>query len=94
MSQSSNGSAATRNGSRYLQQLCKHWSHKGEVEFTPEAGTIAFPNGNSLTLKAHSDSLNMQVTVPDDVDLAHFQDVVDRHIIRFAFREDLVINWS
>ena len=33
----------TANGSRYLQQLCKHWSHKLNVEFTPEAGTVVFP---------------------------------------------------
>src|SRR5262249_15468971 len=27
----------TANGSRYLQQLCKHWSHNLKVEFSPEA---------------------------------------------------------
>lgn len=26
----------TTSGSRYLQQLCKHWSHKFAVDFTPE----------------------------------------------------------
>ena len=25
----------TDKGSRYLQQLCKHWSHNLAVEFTP-----------------------------------------------------------
>jgi hypothetical protein len=33
----------TVNGSRYLQQLCKHWSHNLKVEFTPETGTVIFP---------------------------------------------------
>ena len=33
----------TASGSRYLQQLCKHWSHNLAVEFTPEHGTIVFP---------------------------------------------------
>jgi hypothetical protein len=32
----------TVNGSRYLQQLCKHWSHNLSVEFTPDAGTVIF----------------------------------------------------
>ena len=29
---------ATASASRYLQQVCKHWSHKFAVEFTPEHG--------------------------------------------------------
>ena len=33
----------TKNGSRYLQQLCKHWSHNLAVEFTPAQGKVAFP---------------------------------------------------
>jgi hypothetical protein len=32
----------TGNGSRYLQQLCKHWSHKLQVEFSEEEGTVRF----------------------------------------------------
>ena len=31
-------SIATSNGSRYLQQLCKHFAHKIETSFTPEQG--------------------------------------------------------
>src|SRR3546814_947256 len=33
----------TAHGSKYLQQLCKHWQHNLAVEFTPEHGTVAFP---------------------------------------------------
>lgn len=32
----------TANASKYLQQLCKHWSHNLAVEFTPERGTVTF----------------------------------------------------
>ena len=35
--------APTEHGSRYLQQLCKHWQHNLQVEFTPENGTVIFP---------------------------------------------------
>jgi hypothetical protein len=86
--------ATTENASRYLQQLCKHWSHKATVEFTPEAGDIRFENGNVLTMQAKPDQLVMQVEVPDGGDLAQWQGVVDRHILRFAFREELEINWA
>ncbi|MDP2579535.1 DUF2218 domain-containing protein [Shimia thalassica] len=94
MTQSSTGSTATQKANGYLQQLCKHWSHKAEVSFTPEAGDIRFPNGNHLSLTAHPDHLEMRLDVPADVDLAKFQDVVDKHILRFAFREDLEISWA
>ena len=33
----------TTNGSRYLQQLCKHWSHNLEVEFDAQQGRVVFP---------------------------------------------------
>ena len=36
-------SVPTANASRYLQQLCKHWTHNLEVEFTPEHGRVTFP---------------------------------------------------
>lgn len=94
MAQSASATAATENASRYLQQLCKHWGHKATVEFTPEAGDIRFESGNVLSLQAKPAQLLMQVSVPDDGDLAHFRDVVDRHVLRFAFREDLQINWD
>lgn len=94
MTQHATGSAPTTSASRYLQQLCKHWSHKAKAEFTPEAGSIQFDSGNHLQMTALPDSLSLSVSVPDDGDLALFQDVVDRHLVRFAFREHLAITWS
>lgn len=94
MSQTATASAPTENASRYLQQLCKHWSHKAEVSFSPEAGDIAFPSGNRLHLSATPDHLAMTATVPAEADLAVFRDVVDKHLVRFAFREDLEITWQ
>ena len=32
----------TTHGSRYLQQLCKHWAHNLAVAFTPDHGTVTF----------------------------------------------------
>ena len=94
MTQHATATAATEHGSKYLQQLCKHWSHKADTTFTPDAGSVAFDSGNRLTLTAHADHLAMTVKVPDDADLAHFRNVVDRHLLRFAFREDLEIVWT
>src|SRR5690349_16227161 len=60
----------TANGSRYLQQLCKHWSHNLKVEFTPELGTVVFPKNArgadwpddaTLSLKAEPDALECKL---------------------------------
>ncbi|MEP2534055.1 DUF2218 domain-containing protein [Shimia sp.] len=93
MTLSATATTATQNASKYLQQLCKHWSHKAEANFTADTGTVKFASGNTLTMTANPNQLTLQVTVPDDGDLAHFQDVVDKHLLRFAFREDLSIVW-
>jgi hypothetical protein len=93
----------TDKGSRYLQQLCKHWSHTLTVTFTEDSGRVTFPakgrNGSwpgeaILTLEATSDSLAciLEGSVPEQVEA--LKDVVARHLDRFAFREaPLTFNW-
>ncbi len=84
----------TQSASRYLQQLAKHWSHKMDVAFTPEEGTIAFPNGSKLEMRAASETLDIILTVPEDGDVARMRDVVASHLDRFAFREaPLTFDW-
>lgn len=84
----------TASASRYLQQLAKHWSHKMEVSFSAEEGTIAFPNGARLAMRADADTLDLALTVPDDGDVARMREVVASHIDRFAFREGpLTYGW-
>lgn len=84
----------TLSASRYLQQLAKHWSHKMEVSFTTEEGTIAFPNGSRLEMRAASETLDIILTVPEDGDVARMREVVASHLDRFAFREaPLTFDW-
>lgn len=84
----------TLSASRYLQQLAKHWSHKMEVVFTPEEGTITFPNGSTLEMRASSETLDVILTVPEDGDVARMREVVSSHLDRFAFREaPLTFDW-
>ena len=49
---SSQAHVSTASASRYLQQVCKHWSHKFAVEFTPEKGHIPFSDGRICNLEA------------------------------------------
>ena len=85
----------TTSASRYLQQLCKHWSHKFAVEFTPERGTIPFDETRRCLLDASADTLALRVEAADDATLERTQGVVIEHLKRFAFREDLGnVQWT
>lgn len=82
----------TTHASRYLQQLCKHWAHKFTVEFTPEHGRIDLGENRIVLMDANPDSLVTTVESPAE-SLAQMEEVVASHIVRFAFREELVFNW-
>jgi DNA-binding PadR family transcriptional regulator len=76
----------------YLQQLCKHFAHKAPVEFTPEKGQITFASGICrLTAKDHV--LTLMADAEDQEKMTRLQDVVEKHLIRFAFKEPHVIAW-
>ncbi|WP_315832846.1 DUF2218 domain-containing protein [Bradyrhizobium prioriisuperbiae] len=86
---------ATTSASRYLQQLCKHWSHKFAVEFTPEKGLIPFADDRTAKLEATADTLTMRIEAADAEVLARMEGVVVEHLKRFSFREDLgEIRWT
>lgn len=93
-SQTATGTALTENASRYLQQLCKHWSHKAQSTFDETAGVIEFENGNAIALAATPGRLELTATVPARSDLGAWTDVIDRHLMQFAHRETLEISWS
>jgi hypothetical protein len=91
----SHATVATASASRYLQQLCKHWSHKFAVEFTPQRGTIPFDATRICRLDASADALALYIEAADDATLERMQGVVIDHLKRFAFREDLDdVQWS
>ena len=77
---------------RYMGQLCKHFEHKLPVTLEEAAGTISFPMG-VCALQAETDAIVMHVTAPDAEALARLEDVVARHLIRFAFREPVTVAW-
>ena len=85
----------THSASRYLQQLAKHWSHKLTVTFSEQEGTIAFPNGSRLDMRADPDTLDLALNVPTGEDVDRMREVVASHLDRFAFREaPLTFDWQ
>jgi hypothetical protein len=86
---------ATASGSRYLQQLCKHWSHKMAVAFDATAGSVTFPGGGELRMTASATALDVRIIGRDVAAAETLQAVVARHLDRFAFREaPLAFVWS
>jgi hypothetical protein len=101
------GSAArvpTLHASRYLQQLCKHWSHNLTVEFTETKGSVIFPRNArgadwpgdaTLALQAHDDGLDCRLEASAVGQLEALKGAVARHLDRFAFREaPLTFDWQ
>lgn len=83
----SEATIATASASRYLQQLCKHWSHKFAVEFTPEKGRIPFSETAACFLEAKDGVLKLAVETDGDVE--RLEGVVIEHLKRFSHREDI-----
>ena len=86
----------TAKASRYLQQLCKHWSHNLAVEFSEKQGQVVFPRNArgadwpddaKLTMTAHGDGLECRLDASAAGQLDSLKGAVARHLDRFAFRE-------
>jgi uncharacterized protein len=84
---------STAKASGYLQQICKHFSHKIEVEFDTYKGKIAFPFGHAQ-LAAAQDALTLNAFAGNKDDLEKLKQVLSSHLERFAFRESLEITWN
>jgi hypothetical protein len=89
----SDARVATALPSRYLEQLCKHFEHKLAVTREHGRGTIAFSAG-LCELAAESDALVLHVAASDATALGMLEDVVARHLKRFAFREEPDVIWQ
>ena len=104
MSHSSETRVPTAHASRYLQQLCKHWSHNLAVTFDETVGTVIFPRNArgadwpgdaTLTFEAREDGLDCRLVASADGQLEALKGAVARHLDRFAFREaPLAFAWK
>lgn len=84
----------TPNGRKYLVQLCKHFGHKTEVSYTEEKGWCALSQGPA-EMFADDRGITFVVSAADPSGLDRAQDVIVKHLARFAFREKLEhLDWS
>ncbi len=92
-------SVPTETPGRYIAQLCKHFAHKIPAESDAPGseatrGRIEFPDAGVCTLRAEPASLEMELTARDRETLQRLEDVVARHLARFAWREPPTVRWS
>jgi len=92
---SSEARVPTKVPARYLGQLCKHFQHKLPVTFEGGHGRIAFSAGLCEPQAIEdADTLVMSVTASDEASLKSLEDVVARHLERFAFRDETKVSWT
>lgn len=104
MTNSSTADVPTTSASKYLQQLCKHWSHNLAVDFTAEQGRVTFPrdargadwpNDGVVTMTAHPERLTCRIEASAPGQLEGLKGALARHLDRFAFREaPLTFDWQ
>lgn len=86
------GTAATTSASLYMTKLCKHFRHKITVEFDAREARAEFPYGLCL-MYADEQALSFECQAQDDEAVAKMRAVVDDHLVRFASKEALQIDW-
>ena len=78
----------TEHAGKYLVQLCKHFAHRVDVTYTEDHGECRFVCGTAI-LDDGDSALRITASSPDAEQLGETQSVVERHLVRFAFREDV-----
>jgi len=84
---------ATPRSARYLGQLCKHFAQRIPATFSAAQGRVEFPAG-TCEMEAAGDLLILRATAADEASLSQVEDVVARHLERFAFRDQPEISWN
>jgi len=79
---------------RYAKQLASHWATRGPVTQEDGATVLRWTTGQVISMRPVEDALVVEVSVPDDVDLARFAQVVKEHLERFGRRDELDVVWD
>ena len=78
----------TQHADKYIQQLCKHFGHRIEATYADGHGECRFSCGTAK-MDADADTLEIRVEAADAEGLKETMQVIESHLIRFAFRETL-----
>lgn len=91
---SSISEVSTASASTNLKKLCRHLSHKVKVSFDDAHGEVLFPFGSKGLLDATDGLLRMTIEADSLEALDRTEQVMADHLVRFASRETLVVQWQ
>ncbi|WP_395173920.1 DUF2218 domain-containing protein [Roseibium alexandrii] len=84
--------AQTASASKYLQQLCKHFAHKVPANWDALKGEVIFPFG-LCRMEANETCLTIRCESDEEQHMERMKGVIDNHLERFAWRENLKLDW-
>jgi len=84
---------ATDKASRYLKALCNHFDRKAEATYDDNSGRIRFTFGE-CEMTAEDGALALRVSADSDGRFRRVRDVVADHLVRFASKEELRVEWD
>ena len=83
----------TSDPSRLIRRLCKHWSHKFEVDCDDQLGRIALGD-TQCSLTAGENSLTATLQTVDEQQLTRMENVVADHLQRMSADETFSFAWQ
>ncbi len=84
--------AETHQAQRFLNRLCKHFSHKVDVKWENHLGFIKFSMGVCY-LEARDTNLHFRCEANNKTDLSEIIDTIDSHFKRFSGDEGTAMSW-
>ena len=89
----STASVATDRPGRYAKQLAAHLSRRLTTSWDEDAGRgwVELDNGRADLVAADN---ALELRIETDGDVARFEDVLGRHLVRFGKKDELVVQWT
>jgi caffeoyl-CoA O-methyltransferase len=80
---------------RYIKQLVSHLGTRLETKLIdPTHGRVEVPGGGWCVLTAGETGIELRAGADAPDPMAHIQDVVGRHLLRFTKSEDVTLDWT
>lgn len=88
----------TPKAGRYLKALCNHFDRGANANYEMDDdgvghGSVTF-NFGECHMRSSVDVLNLRVSANSDIRFNRMKGVIDSHLVRFAQKEELQIEWE